>query len=151
MTYREALNKAMKYCAYQERCQKEVRSKLFEIGANYNEIENIISDLIEQKFINEERFATSFARGKFYFKQWGKYKIRQELKSREISEYCIKKGMKEIDEQDYQNTLQKLIDKKSKEVGGLKIAKNKQKVVLYLTGKGYESEDIWNLINNYPH
>ena len=146
MTYRDALNKAMKYCAYQERCQKEVRNKLFELGANYDEIEHIIAELVEQNFINEERFATCFARGKFYYKQWGKYKIRQELKTREISEYCIKKGLKEIDEQDYQNTLQKLIDKKSKEIGGIKIAKNKQKVALFLIGKGYESEDVWNKI-----
>lgn len=143
MTYQEALKKAMKYCAYQERCQKEVRNKLFELGANYGDIENIISELIEQNFINEERFATSFARGKFYYKQWGKYKIRQELKARDISEYCIKKGLKEIDEQDYQSTLQKLITKKAKEIGGGKGAKNQQRLYTYLSGKGYESDDIW--------
>jgi regulatory protein len=146
VTHGEAFNKAMKYCVYQDRCQQEVRNKLYDIGAPHESIESIISDLIEDNFLNEERFATSYARGKFYYKDWGRVRIRMELKQRKISEYCIKKGMLEIREEDYLMTIQKLINKKGKQLGNSTNVVNKNKIVNFLYNKGYESNLVWECI-----
>lgn len=147
MTHKEALKKLMKYCAYQERCQKEVREKLYEIEAPTESIEHIITELISENFLNEERFATSYARGKFYYKQWGKKKIEQELKFRNISTYCINKGFKEIDNNDYIATLSNLCSKKLESLGGSLNINVKNKIQNYLYNKGYESDLIWQCIN----
>src|SRR5687767_2477337 len=88
------LAKAQKYCAYQERCQQEVRSKLYGWGLWKEAVEGIIAELINENFINEERFAIAFAGGKFRIKKWGKTKIKLELKKRDISDYCIKQALK---------------------------------------------------------
>ena len=109
----EALAKMQRYCAYQDRCHKEVRNKLLEMKVYGDWLEEIIVELIEDNFLNEERFACSFARGKFRIKQWGRSRIRQELKQRNISAYCIRKAMEEIDEQEYLNTLKTVMQKKS--------------------------------------
>ena len=138
----------MKYCAYQDRCQKEVRNKLYEIEAPYEAIEEIITTLIADNFLNEERFATSFARGKFYYKHWGRKKIENELKSRSVSSYCIKKGLKEIVAEDYTATLTRLTQKKIKELGGSFSLINKQQTANFLFNKGYESELIWEAIKS---
>lgn len=148
MTHGEALKKAMKYCAYQERCQQEVRSKLYDIGAPYESIESILTDLISDNFLNEERFATCYARGKFYYKDWGRQKIKKELKQRKISEYCLKKAMLEIQEEDYLDTIDKLIAKKSKQLGDSTSPINKNKIVNFLYNKGYESNLIWEALKS---
>ena len=105
MTQNEAIEKMKKYCAYQERSQSEVRQKLYSYELSNNEIENILCVLIEQNFINEERFAKTFARGKFRQKKWGKVKIKQHLKQKQISDYCIQTGLEEIDTDDYLTAL----------------------------------------------
>lgn len=138
----------MKYCAYQERCQKEVRQKLYEIKADHEAIETIITELIAENFLNEERFATSFARGKFYFKSWGKVKIEKELETRAISVYCINKALLEIDKEDYLSTIKKLTLKKSKDLGGLNNPISKNKIANFLYNKGFESDLIWETINS---
>lgn len=102
-----ALRKAESYCAYQERCQQEVRDKLYEWGLWKNAVENIIAKLIQDNFLNEERFAKAYAGGKFRIKKWGKVKIKLELKKRKISDYCIRQAMKEIDGPDYEKELKK--------------------------------------------
>ena len=89
------------YCQYQERCHSEVRNKLYELGCNKDDVEQHIIDLIETGILNEERFAKAYAGGKFRMKQWGREKIRQQLKFRKISEYCIRKGLAEIDGNEY--------------------------------------------------
>ena len=96
----EALAKIQRYCAYQVRCHQEVRTRLLDMGVYADWLEEIIVQLIEENFLNEERFARSFARGKFRIKQWGRNRIRQELKKRNISAYCIRMAMEEIEEQD---------------------------------------------------
>lgn len=138
----------MKYCAYQDRCQQEVRNKLHDIGAPYDSIESILSDLISDNFLNEERFATSYARGKFYYKDWGKNKILQELKQRQISAYCIKKAMLEIDEDDYLLTIKKLVDKKGKQLGNSASQVNQHKIANFLYNKGFESNLIWEVLKS---
>ena len=106
------LEKIKHFCAYQERCHSEVRSRLLEMKVYGAELEDFMVILIEENFLNEERFARAFARGKFSLKQWGRIKIKHELKARNISSTLIQMAMKEIDEADYERTLQQLTEKK---------------------------------------
>ncbi|MBO73039.1 MAG: RecX family transcriptional regulator [Flavobacteriales bacterium] len=144
MTQNEALEKIKKYCAYQERCQTEVRTKLLEFKLTVENIENIICCLIEEDFINEERFSRSFVRGKFRQKKWGKIKIRQSLQYKNISEYCIRKGFEEIDEEEYLKTLESILKKKE----GLLNEENEfirqQKLAKYAISRGFENNLVWN-------
>lgn len=142
----EAMKKAQKYCAYQERCHSEVRQKLKEWGQKGKDAEEIISKLIEQDFLNEERFAKLFAGGKFRMKKWGRNKIIQELKSKNISEYCIKTGLQEIDEKGYLKILKEVIQKKAKQLKGLDEFEKNGKIAAFLIGKGYEAELVWELL-----
>lgn len=138
-----SLEKIKSYCAYQERSHKEVRSKLLELEVYGDDLENFISILIDENYLNEERYARAIARGKFRFKQWGRNKILQTLRQQEVSDYCIKKAMEEIDEDEYLDTVKKLADKK---MATLTSEKNKfikmSKLRNYLLSKGYEYEYI---------
>lgn len=146
LSLQQAHLKAEKYCAYQERCQQEMRDKLYDWGLHSNQVENIISELITTNFINEERFAKAYAGGKFRIKKWGRVKIRIELKKRKISDYCIKKALLEINDTDYYSTLQALIEKKSKEVKDKNLLIKNHKIAKYVASKGFESDLIWGLI-----
>ncbi len=107
------LEKIKHYCAYQERCHSEVQQKLFDLGCtSYAETDEYAATLIEENYLNEERFARAFARGKFRIKSWGKKRIVQELKQRKVSDYCIKAGLSEIDETEYLHVLHTLTEKK---------------------------------------
>lgn len=141
LTKKDATIRLMKYCAYRERCHKEVRSKLLDLGMRGDDLEDIISKLINENFLNEQRFAEAFARGKFKINRWGRHKIRNELRKRNVSAYCIKKGMMEISETDYEETIEKLIDAK-KRAG----VKEKSKIAKYLFQKGYENQKIWEML-----
>lgn len=145
----QSLQKIKQYCAYQERCHAEVRNKLFSYGLNHNEVEEIISVLIVENYLNEERFALQFARGKFRMRQWGINKIRQSLHLKQVSEYCIKKALGEIDDGEYKSVLQKLVDRK---MSSLKSEKNifikKRKLQDFLLQKGFESEQIREIIKD---
>lgn len=143
MTQKEWLEKMAKYCAYQERCQFEVRSKLFGSGLTDDEIENIICELIAQNFIDELRFARAFSRGKFNIKGWGKIKIKQHLKQKKISDYCINKGLSEISSEDYYCKLTELLQKKNSLLNADNEFVKKQKIARFLIGKGFESEMVW--------
>ena len=146
MTQKEALKKMAKYCAYQERCQSEVRQKLKSFSLCEEEIESIICELIDQNFLNEERFAKAFVRGKFNQKDWGKNKIKQHLFQKEISAYCIKKGLEEINESDYLNKLERLVYKKKRTLKFSNQFNLNQKVARYLIGKGFESDLVWDYL-----
>ncbi|MFT5513699.1 MAG: regulatory protein [Bacteroidia bacterium] len=139
-----------KFCAYQERCHKEVRNRLYEYGLYPDEVEELIANLIESNFINEERFAKAYARGKFNAKKWGRLKIVAELKRRQISEYCIRKSLEEINDDDYINTLNVLINRKQRDYKstGNQFVLNK-KVADFCFNKGYESELIWTEIKKH--
>ena len=140
MTKEQALQKIKHYCGYQERCHSEVKEKLYSYGLWKKDVETLISQLIEENYLNEERFAELFAGGKFRMKQWGRVKIKYELKQKQISEYCIKKGLKEINEDDYQKTLRKLASAKWKTLKSEKnIFTRKNKTMNYLLQKGYEA------------
>ena len=144
----EALAKMQRYCAYQERCHEEVRSKLLNMGVYSDWREEIIVQLIEENFLNEERFARSFARGKFRIKQWGRNRIRQELKKRKISDYCVRKAMEEIEEADYRSTLETALVKKNISLHEEDAYQRKAKLARYAVSRGFESELAWQLIND---
>lgn len=131
-----------RYCNYQERCHKEVRNKLYELGANTTEVQQLMAVLIEDGLLNEERYARSFARGKFRIKYWGRVKIRLHLKSDQVSDYCIRKAMQEIDEQEYHAVLLRLAEKKLTELAAEKPMIRKAKVFRYLAQKGFETDII---------
>ena len=137
----QALQKLRQYCAYQERCHAEVKEKLYNFGLHRNEVDESIAQLIEENYLNEERFATHFAGGKFRMKRWGRVKIRYALKQKQISDYCIKKAMKAIDEDAYAASLQQLSEEKWK---SLKSEKNKfvkmRKTRDFLLQRGYEND-----------
>jgi len=147
-TPQQSVPKIKQYCAYQERCHAEVRDKLYSFGLNKSEVEEIISELITENYLNEERFAIHYAGGKFRIKQWGKNKIKQALKFKQVSDYCIKKALKEIDEKEYEKTFIKLSELKLKT---LKSEKNifikKRKLQDFLLMKGYESERVREAVN----
>ncbi len=147
LTPQQALQKAKHYCAYQERSHAEVKDKLYGFGLYKKEVEELLGTLIEENYLNEERFAIAFAGGHFRTKQWGRVKIKYQLKQKQVSEYCIKKALKTIDEDDYLQTLQKLFDEKLKT---LKSEKNifikKRKLQDYLLQKGFETDLIRELI-----
>ena len=148
MTMNEvALQKIKSYCAYQERSHQQVRYKLIELEVYGDDLEEMLSILIAENYLNEERFARSLARGKFRFKQWGRQKINYALKQEKVSAYCIRQAMTEIDEDEYLKTLDSLADKK---LNTLKSEKNKfikmTKLRNYLMQKGYESEYIREIL-----
>lgn len=141
LTPAQALQKIRHYCAYQERCHSEVRDKLYSFRLRKPDVEHIISQLIEENYLNEERFAVQFAGGKFRMKSWGRVKIQYELKQKQVSAYCIKKAMKEIDKTAYTASLQKLANQKWDELKGEKnIFIKKRKALDYLLQKGYEMD-----------
>ncbi|MEL6865034.1 MAG: regulatory protein RecX [Bacteroidota bacterium] len=146
----KALAKLQKYCAYQDRCHQEVRSKLLDLGVYGDDLEWIMADLIEDNFLNEERFARSYARGKFRFKHWGRIRIRRELKQRQISDYCLRKAMEEIEEEDYRQTLDQLLRKKGRLLKEKEVFKRNAKLAAFAIRKGYESGLVWELIKALP-
>ena len=144
----KALQKICQFCAYQERNHKEVKEKLYSYGLFKDQVEELLSKLIQENFLNEERYAIAYAGGKFRAKDWGKNKIKYGLKQHQVSDYCIKKALKIIDEEEYVQKLQKLYTAKEKT---LKSEKNifikKRKIQQYLMQKGYESSLINELLS----
>lgn len=147
-TPQQALIKIRDWCAYQERCQQEVRDKLYNYGLKTDEVENMIAQLVSENFINEERFAIAFAGGKFRIKKWGRIKIKQELKAKRVSDYCIRKGLAVIDNTEYINTLKKVLALKGKSITEKNALKKKQKLVRYALSKGYEQDIVFDLLKN---
>ena len=144
-TVKEATIKLMQFCAYRDRSQKEVEEKLLDMRMIPVAREKIIIQLMRENFLNEERFARSFARGKFRIKKWGKNKIKQELKAREISTPLIRIALTEIDDEDYFKTLRELTDKKSLLLMEKDPFKKRNKLSNYLLQKGFESSLVYEV------
>jgi regulatory protein len=142
----EIRQKIFRYCAYQERSHQEVRNKLSELGADKTDSEQILSELITQGFLNEERFARAYAGGKFRLKAWGRLKIRLGLESKGLTAYCITAGLSEIDEETYQKTLVQLIQKKAEQTSSANVFIKRDKVAHYVIQKGFEPELVWRLV-----
>ncbi|HAH37747.1 MAG TPA: RecX family transcriptional regulator [Algoriphagus sp.] len=141
-TFTEAQEKLSTYCAYQERCSWEVRRKLFEKGITDERAEELISYLVKENFLDEERFARAFCRGKFRLKRWGKNRIKMELKMRQIPEELIRKGLLEIDPEEYYDTLLTETEKKWAKTNESDPYKKRYKVIGYLMQKGFEQDLI---------
>lgn len=135
-----ALEKMKNWCAYQERAQFDARQKLFLMGIKGEVAENIITTLIEENFLNEERFALAFARGKMRIKHWGKQKIKIELKKHGISEICMKKALNELVDDEYVKVLDQAIEKKIRLLKGGDNRANFYKIVSHLLSKGFEKD-----------
>ena len=148
----EATRKLEGYCAYQDRCHKEVISKLREMNMIPQAIDLIVVHLIQENFLNEERFARSFARGKFKIKKWGKNRIVNELKQRDISKYNITMALKEIESKEYLNTFNVLASKRLSEIREKDLQKRRKKLADYLLYRGWESgmvyEKVYELVPN---
>lgn len=148
----EATRKLEGYCAYQDRCHKEVISKLREMNMIPQAIDLIVGHLIKENFLNEERFARSFARGKFKIKKWGKNRIVNELKQRDISKYNITMALKEIESKEYLNTFNVLAKKRLSEIREKDLQKRRKKLADYLLYRGWESgmvyEKVYELVPN---
>lgn len=143
LTPEQALTKIYHYCAYHERSHYEVKQKLFSFGLYASEVDALLAQLVNEGFLNEERFARAFAGGKFRIMQWGRLKIVQALEAHRLSAYCIKSGLAEIPEADYQHTLLALLTKKWESTRGNNIFEKKQKVARYAIGRGFEPELVW--------
>jgi len=146
-TVEEAKRKLEHYCVYQDRCHEEVQQKLKSFNMIPQAADAIIVHLIEHNFLNEERFACSFARGKFRIKHYGKRRIVNELKMRGISKYNIDKALKEINEDEYIETFNALAEKQWGSITGSSILNKKKKLTDYLLRKGFESSMIYDKIN----
>ncbi len=146
-TVKEATLKLAQFCAYRDRSHKEVEEKLKSLRMIPVACEQIIMKLMLEGFLNEERFARSFVRGKFRIKKWGRNKIKRELKIREISAPIIKLAFTEIDEEIYISILQELAEKKLNLINDVNPMKRKKKLISYLLQKGYEPQLIYDVSN----
>ena len=143
----EAKKKLEFFCSYRERCHKEVKEKLKELGMIQSASQEIIFQLIQEDYLNETRFAKSFARGKFRTKNWGKNRILREFKHRNISEYNIKMGMQELTDSEYENSFYNLFEKRKKSVKHLPVEEQKKKIYSYLSYRGWEHQKIYDALN----
>lgn len=148
LTYAEALKKTEYYCAYQERCHQEVYEKLQSLHLSTPEIDLALVHLIEHNFLNEERFACAFARGKHRIKKWGKVRIVNELKFRNISKYNIDKALKEISQEEYLITFHDLAEKHWNSLTESNLQKKKNKFCDYLLRRGWESPLVYEKLSD---
>ena len=146
-TINEVEQKLKRYCSYQDRCHNEVEKKLKEFDLIEEAKNKILFNLINENYLNESRFSENFVRGKFKIKNWGKIKIVQELKSRNISDLNIKRGLMEIDEVEYKNKLENIFNKKLSSLGNQSVINKKKKIFSYLSYRGWETNLIYEKIN----
>ncbi len=144
----QALAKAEAFCAYQERSQDEVRQKLYSWNLRSDQVEEMICNLIETNFLNEERFASAYALGKFRMKGWGKIRIKQGLKLKKVSPRLIEKSLKQIDADEYFERLCSILAKKAALTEGSDAYSKRQKLFQYLLSKGYESDLIFDALKS---
>lgn len=148
LTYSAARTKAQQYCAFQERSQQEVRDKLYAWGMTTEEVENIIVDLIQENYLNEERFVLAYAGGKHRIKKWGKFKIQQGLKGKGVSEPLIKMALESLNENEYRANLEQLLTKKRALLKDWNTYKGKMALINYALSKGYEQSLIFDILND---
>lgn len=142
-----AIERLKSYCALQDKCQWDIKQKMQDWGLLEISQDYIMEQLIQEDYINEERYSRSFCRGKFKIKKWGKLKIINELKKKYISEICIKKGLEEINDLEYNLELNKQYQKKKASLKEKNIFLKNKKIATFLISKGYESDIVWNKIN----
>ena len=147
-TFEEIKQKLVNYCVYQDRCHSEIEQKMRGFLLIPEAKDEIFLYLIKENYLNEERFTRSYIRGKFYIKNWGRNKIKMNLKQKGIIEKLISKSMDEIDENDYAKTVKKIYQDYFSKQKGLKEYQKKSKTIKHLMSKGYEYDVILEVINN---
>ena len=141
--------KIRNWCAYQERSHHETRQKLYGYGLSTDDTEGIIADLIQENFLNEERFAIAFAGGKFRIKHWGRIKIKIDLKWHKVSDVNINKALKAITDEDYAAMIIKIIEKKMESQANLQFQKRYYATLNYLISRGFEPDLVKEQLKNY--
>ncbi|MEX0288348.1 MAG: regulatory protein RecX [Flavobacteriaceae bacterium] len=145
-TVSEAIAKMEYYCSYRERCHKEVQTKLREMRMIPDAIDQIITHLIREDYLNEERFARAFARGKHHIKNWGRNRIVSELKSRNISKFNIANALEEVDEKNYIQNFNILAEKRLAQIKETDPQKRRRKLADYLLYRGWESNLVYDKV-----
>jgi regulatory protein len=145
-TRAQALPKIYHFCAYQERSHQEVRQKLFDLGLYASDVDELLSQMISEGFLNEERFAKAFAGGKFRMKRWGRLKIVHELEAKGLTKNCIKAGLKEIDDEDYLQALAEVLEKRATQVDEPDAFVRRDKIARHAIQRGFEPELVWKLV-----
>ena len=145
-TVEEAQKRLERYCAYQERCHKEVNQKLYEMKMIPEARDLIIVHLLQHNFLNEERFAKAFVRGKFRIKKWGKQRLQLELKRKNINKTIVSIALKEISDENYIKTFSDLAEKKLESIRERNSQKKRKKLADYLFYRGWESQLIYDKI-----
>jgi regulatory protein len=145
-TVQEALERLQRYCSYQDRCHQEVERKLREMGMHSDARAHIIAELISDNFLNEERFSKAFSRGKFNQKHWGRIRIKMELKARGLSDYNIRSGLKELEEEEYRERFREVASKAWESLNPDSGLQSKKKFWNYLTYRGWEPELIQEFV-----
>ena len=148
-TLKEAKIKAARYCAYQERTQQDVLKKLRSLDLTEDEADEVLTELILENFVNEERFAKTYVSSKFRLKSWGRKKIIYELKRKGISEYCLKKGLEEIKEDQYRGRIFELMEKKDRTITSVNQYDRMAKLTRYLLSKGFEPELVRECLQEF--
>ena len=148
MSYSELLNKIKRYCMIEERCRQNVFRKLLDYGMKKEKIDIAILELVEEGFVDEKRFASSYSRGKFLINRWGKRKIQFELKKKGICNADINQGLEEINKDNYDSVLLNLLKKKNEKIKYMPKSKKKQKLISYFLLRGFEYDVIWKNITN---
>ncbi|WP_240475207.1 regulatory protein RecX [Neotamlana sedimentorum] len=146
-TLQEAIKKMEHYCAYQERCHKEVRQKLINMHMIPEAIDAVIMHLLQHNFLNEERFAKTFLRGKFRIKKWGRRRLTLELKKKDISKANINEAFREITDTEYIEVFNDLAEKKANSITESNKLKKKKKLIDYLLYRGWESHLVYEKAN----
>ena len=145
LTAADARKKIYHYCTYQERSHQEVKNKLYDLGLSSPEVDEMISHLITEGYLNEERYAKAFAGGKFRSKNWGRIKIINALEAKGLTKNCIRIGLQEIDEADYRKTIELLLLKKADQTEEKNIYVRREKLATYVIQKGFEPELVWEM------
>lgn len=147
----KALQKIRQFCSYQERTHQEVKDKLYGYGLYKKDVELLLTQMIEENYLNEERYAIAFAGGKFRMKKWGRIKIKFELKQKRVSEYCIREALESIDEEDYRKTIKGLFQQKNQLLSREKnVFVKKQKIRSFLLQRGFEPSLIMEQFKDTP-
>ena len=149
LTKEQALQKLRFYCRYQQRCQSEIKQKLFELGINKKDHDELIAELIKENCLNDERFAVAFVSGRFKIKQWGRKKIQKGLKEKRVSDEIAQKALEQINKNEYMTILNKLAKEKYASLKHEQYLVRRKKTMDYLMQKGYEVDLIWDTINNF--
>jgi regulatory protein len=149
ITIEELKQKMGRFCAWRERSSHEVQDKLYQLGAGQGQVKQILSWLREENFINDQRFAMSFARGKFINNQWGKVRIIAELRQRKPDPETIDEAINQIDEDLYREMAEKLAIKKYDQLNDEDLFLRRQKTAAYLAGKGFEQDVVWRVVERF--